>query len=71
MVCPNLEVVTQPVMLGVYVINEDYFLALITIPPLVGVLAEKPGVLSANSASLSSSCWSIVPLVREGIDAGM
>ncbi len=46
MVCPNLEVVTQPLMIFGEVVDDDYFLPGVTIPPFVGVLNESLGVLS-------------------------
>lgn len=47
----------------VEVIYEDYLLALVAIPPLVGILPEKVGVLLSDTSRLSCASRSVMPLV--------
>lgn len=52
-ISPYFEVVTQHLMFFLKVIDDNCFLALVTIPPLVGHLEEEVWVVCSNLSGLT------------------
>lgn len=62
-ICPDLEMMAQAVVFLVEILNEDCFMGLVVVPPLIAHLEVCIGVVGACLTGLTSTRSAIVPEV--------